>query len=505
MTRLLLPRGYRNAELLHNRLGKEPEELWQRRGQQRALQLFHEMAQRVPAYKDFLKSHNFNPALVKDLQSFQTIPTIDKDNYLRKYPREALCWDGEFKNSSWVISSTSGSTGAPYYFPRQDEQDEQYAITAELYLRSNFQIHNRSTLYINAFAMGVWIGGVFTYEAIRRVAQKGYRLSIITPGINKEEVVKAVQNLGKDFDQIIIGSYPPILKDILDDGVRAGVNWHDYKLGFVLSAEGFSETFRDYLIEVGGLRSPYLDTLNHYGTVDLGTMSHETPVAILLRRLLVENPRLYEAVFGQLTKLPTLTQFMPEMFYFEDQDGKLLCSAVSGLPLVRYDLKDNGGVITLKDMQGKLKQNGVDLEQEICNAGLESTLWNLPFVYVYERSDMSVSFLGFQIYPEPVRKALQQEALRHDLTGKFSMVVEYDEENEQRLMIHLELKAAVKSSPELVKKAQEMVIRALVKDNPIYKMNYETIGQRAAPIMVLWPYEDPTHFRVGGKQKWVKK
>ena len=71
--------------------------------------------------------------------------------------------------------------------------------------------------------MGVWIGGLFTYEAVKTIAERGdYALSIITPGLNKAEVVKAVKHLGKDFDQIIIGSYPPILKDILDDGVQAG-------------------------------------------------------------------------------------------------------------------------------------------------------------------------------------------------------------------------------------------------------------------------------------------
>jgi hypothetical protein len=42
--------------------------------------------------------------------------------------------------------------------------------------------------------MGAWIGGLFTYEAIRRVGENGnYDMSIITPGINKAEVIKAVQ------------------------------------------------------------------------------------------------------------------------------------------------------------------------------------------------------------------------------------------------------------------------------------------------------------------------
>src|SRR5690606_34510215 len=159
------------------------------------------------------------------------VPLINKDNYLRQYPREALCWDGQFSERSWVVSTTSGSTGEPFYFPRTTLQDEYYALTAELYLRENFQIQNKRTLYIDAFAMGAWIGGRLTYEALTRVAAKGYALSVITPGINKTEVINSVKKLGPDFDQVIIGCYPPIMKDIIDLGIEQGLNWKDYNLG----------------------------------------------------------------------------------------------------------------------------------------------------------------------------------------------------------------------------------------------------------------------------------
>src|SRR5579864_6020119 len=287
MSKLLLPRGYRNAEVLHNRLQSEPESLWIKRGQLRAIRLFHEMSRRVPAYKDFLESHHFAPSSVRSIEDFKKIPAIHKDNYLRHYPKAMLCWDGDFGHGQWVISTTSGSTGQPYYFPREESQDWQYALTAELYLRNNFKIQNKSTLYIVAFPMGAWIGGLFTYEALKIVAEHGgYDLSIITPGIQKQEVINAVRQLGNNFDQIIIGAYAPFLKDILDDGIREGIDWASYKLGFVFSAEAFTERFRDYVLEVTNSKDKLRTTLNHYGTVDLGTMSHETPETILIRRQL---------------------------------------------------------------------------------------------------------------------------------------------------------------------------------------------------------------------------
>lgn len=209
MSERQLPRELRSAHKLQQRLKIKPESYWTKRGERMALTLFKEMSQRIPAYKDFLKKNGFDSKKVRTIEDFKQVPLIDKDNYLRQYPREMLCWDGEFSNRQWVISTTSGSTGEPFYFPRTDLQDEYYTLTAELYLRENFQIQNRTTLYIDAFAMGAWIGGVFTYEAIKRVAEKGYKLSIITPGVNKVEVVNAVRKLGDHFDQVLIGCYPP--------------------------------------------------------------------------------------------------------------------------------------------------------------------------------------------------------------------------------------------------------------------------------------------------------
>jgi phenylacetate-CoA ligase len=262
---LSLPEGFNNSDWLANELQHRSEAQWERLGQERALLLFHAMATRVPAYKSFLKKQHINHEHIRNIKDFKTLPTIDKDNYLRVYDRADLCWDGDFKNQQWIVSTTSGSTGKPYYFPRQEAQDRQYAISAEMYLRTNFDIQNKSTLYIVAFPMGAWIGGLFTYEALKIIAdKKQYKLSIITPGIHKREVIEAVKQLGKDFDQVIIGSYAPFLKDILDDGVREGLNWSDYNLGFVFSAEAFSEVFRDYVIKKTGLKDPYRSTLNHY-------------------------------------------------------------------------------------------------------------------------------------------------------------------------------------------------------------------------------------------------
>lgn len=479
---------------------------WRLQGEQSAIALFKKMSKHVPAYKDFLKKNNINPDSIKTISDFSKVPLVDKDNYLRKYPLKDLCWGGEFSEKSWTVCTTSGSTGEPFYFPHGINQDEQYAFLAELYLRANFQIHKKRTLYINGFPMGAWIGGVFTYKAITMLAESGgYSLSIINPGINKAEIIKAIRTLGDKFDQVIIGSYGPFLKDTLDDGTRDGIDWKKYNLGFIFSAEGFSEGFRDFILNIAGKNDNLSATLNHYGTVDLGTMSYETPLSILARRRAIGDSKIYNSLFNDTVRLPTVTQFIPSMFYFEEVDGTLVCSAPSGLPLVRYDLRDIGGVYQYDSMLDKFREYGVNLDKEIDDRNLTNTNWKLPFVYVYERNDFSISFYAFQIYPATIRRAFEDSSVADSITGKFSMSIGYDENQDQQFEIHVELKKDIKDTPELKKVITNLVTKHLLEENSEYRATYGMKGERMLPRIIFWQYEHERFFRPGIKQKWVLK
>src|ERR1700690_4557917 len=99
--------GYKNTDDLLANLHSKPEQYWAKRGERMALKLFHEMATRVPAYKDFLKKHKVDPKKVKTVKDFKRVPFIDKDNYLRVFPLEQLCWDGDLAGTRQVYSSTS--------------------------------------------------------------------------------------------------------------------------------------------------------------------------------------------------------------------------------------------------------------------------------------------------------------------------------------------------------------------------------------------------------------
>lgn len=502
----------RNPKILHepidkieNNLQNQSENYWMKRGEKSVLELFSLMSSRVPAYKDFLAKNHINPTKIKTIEDISSIPSIDKESYLKAYPYEALCWDGKLADTAMTISATSGSTGEPFYFPRTNEQDMQYARVAELYLRNNFDLHKRRTLYINGFAMGIWIGGVFTYKAISLVAETGnYPLSIVNPGVQKDQVLKAVKKLGPYYDQIILGGYPPMVKDVIDLGSEQGIDWSKYKLGFIFSAEGFSEAFRDYILEHTGTHNQYISSLNHYGTVDLGTMAHETPLSIYLRRVTAQKEDMLFELFQNGYSQPTVAQYFPELFYFQEENNHLVCSAWSGIPLLRYDLKDIGGIYHIDQITQLLLKYDIDIRKDIKNAKIEKYCWNLPFVYVHERADFVVKLYGANIYPHTIRKAIMEEQIKSQLTGKFTMTVQYNADHQPQLHIHFELRNGIKVSQELGAYIKDTVIAYLLKENTEYRSNYNESPIRQVPIVTLWEYEDSTYFQPGGKQKWVK-
>ena len=242
----------KETQKIHRLISSKTSNFWVRERNNKALALFHETAVRVPAYKKFLARHKIDPNKIKTWADFQKVPTINKKNYLRYYPYSELFWDGNpAKKSNYT--STTGSTGEPFYFPREARLDWQGSFVHERFLNS-FSDDKTSTLVIVAFGMGVWIGGLITYsgyEIVRNRTDK--KISIITPGLNKNEIFSALKKLSPFFDQTIICGYPPFVKDVVDEAIASGIDLKKFKVKFSFAAESFTEGFRDYLAEHAGL------------------------------------------------------------------------------------------------------------------------------------------------------------------------------------------------------------------------------------------------------------
>lgn len=466
--------------------------------------LFHATALHVEAYGLFLKNNNIKTKNIIHYEDFKQVPAVSKNNYLRVYPWEHLCKKGSLLGFPLVMTSTSGSTGAPFYFPRGVATDMNSALYHQMFMRSTNLKLNKPTLVIDCFAMGVWIGGLITFQAFKYISERGYPMTIITPGINKREIFEAIKNLGPKYGQIIMCGYPPFMKDVVDEAESHGVVWKNYSIKMVFAAESFSENFRDYIIKKVGMKNPYKDTMNIYGSADVGTMAEETPLCILVRRLAITHIGLYSKLFGQTVRLPTLAQYIPTCMSFEAVEGSIYCSADTALPLVRYDIGDTGLVLSFSELEEIFSKEGFDLRYEAKKVGIEDTISELPFVCIYERSDLSSTFYGVLIYPEYIKKGLQIESLEKSITGKFTMYTKNDENENQYLEINIELKQNQNETKALRKEVLAVVQDSLLQHSAEYRKIAEELKERSLPKIVFWNHEDIIHFRIGGKQKWAK-
>jgi phenylacetate-CoA ligase len=470
---------------------------------QELLKLFHFTSEHVPAYRKFLSVHSIDPKEIKTFEDFQKVPPVNKDNYLRKHPLEELCVNGNLKHPI-VFTSTSGSTGEPFYFPREVLLNKQYSAYCKSFF-DNSTNADKSTLVIVGFGMGVWIGGVITYEAFKIISENGQPLSIITPGVNKKEIFDAMRNIAPRFERVILCGYPPFIKDVLDDGKANGVDWKKHDMKLLFAAETFSETFRNYVCRKVGIADPLRDTMNIYGSADLGGMAQETPLSILIRRLALKNKKIYKRLFTEATRLPTLVQYNPAFINFESVDRSIYVSGMNTLPLVRYQIGDNGGVISFNDVEKIFADEGLDLAKETEGAGISDTVSKWPFVYVYERTDLSTKLYGAIIYPEYIKAGLQNPDLEDYVTGKFTMFTKNDKDQNEYLEVNVELQAGVGETKELRDTVIKSISTTLKEQSAEHENNSKSLGEKVEPKIIFWPHEDLTYFKPGIKQKWVKK
>jgi phenylacetate-CoA ligase len=476
---------------------------WAKEREQRALGLFHEAAERVPAYKDFLKKNKINPSRITTFEDFSNIPSISKENYLRRYSLEKLCWDGSL-TKPLVFTATSGSTGEPFYFCRSSELDWQSSVIHELYFKNGLYSQNSSTLILVCFGMGVWIGGLITYQAFELMAKRGYPVSILTPGINKEEIFKALKNLAPNFDNVIIAGYPPFMKDVLDEAPSRGIKLKNLNIRLLFAAEAFTEKFRDYISKKVGISNPYLDTMNIYGSADIGTMAFETPLSILIRRLATQNKKLFEEIFSPISKTPTLAQYNPMFTTFEAKGGRLYITGDNSLPLIKYDIGDHGGTYSFNQLVEKFASHGISLLKEARAAGIDGSLYQLPFVYVYERADFSTTLYGLQIYPETIKEVLLEQPFHDYLTGKITLATRFDENQNQYLEINLELQKGKNVSKIVENQLLAKILNNLREKSSEFRELSRFLKDKVTPRLVFWPHEDTRYFKPGIKQKWVE-
>lgn len=459
-----------------------------------ALQIFRVAAQRVPAYRRFLDTRGVAAAEVLRVEDFARLPVTTKENYHRASALAELCLDGELSGCD-MLAFSSGSTGEPTIWPRFVSDELRTAERFEQVLVDTFGADRHRTLVVVCFALGTWVGGMYTAACCRHVAAKGHPLTVVTPGNHKPEILRVLRALAPSFERIVLCGYPPFLKDLIDEGAREGFEWARHAMGIVLAGEVFSESWRSLVCERLGASDPAHASASLYGTADGGVLANETPLSIGVRRFLAEQPEAARELFGE-ARLPTLCQFDPLHRYFEQEpDGSLLFSAAGSVPLVRYKILDRGGVIPFARMLEFLHNHGFSPDL--------SAARHLPFVYVFGRSTFAVSFYGANIYPENIAPALEQRSFASVLTGKFVLQVVHDAELDASLSVAVELASGTLADPPSSDALAAAIAETLQRLNSEFA-NYVPV-ERRLPRVVLLPHGDAEYFPVGVKHRYTRE
>jgi phenylacetate-CoA ligase len=478
-------------EVLERHLREDPREA--------AVAHFHAVAASVPAYPSFLVERGVDPVLVRTFDDLRRVPVTTKDNYVRRHPLADLCRGGRLSACD-MIAVSSGSTGEPALWPRFVTDEYAVARRFEQVFLDSFQADQKSTLAVVCFALGSWVGGMFTASCCRHLATRGYPVTVITPGSNKEEILRVLGALGPAFDQVVLLGYPPFLKDVIDTGLARGVEWPELHVKLVTAGEVFSEAWRTLVGERIGSTAPCYDSASLYGTADGGVLGNETPLSVAIRRFLAERPEAARSIFGE-ARLPTLVQYDPMSRFFEAEGGALLFSGDGGVPLVRYGILDTGGVIPYEAMLEKMQGFGFDplAALDPRRGGARP----LPFVYVFGRSDFTVSYFGANVFPENVTVGLEQDGVKEWVTGKFVMEVKHDPDEDEHLSVVVEL-AVGQTASEARRLAAEASMEAqLCRLNSEYA-NYVPAAYRT-PRVTLAPAGDPAYFPAGVKHRYARR
>ncbi len=457
------------------------------------------VAREVPAYGAFLKSAGVNVDALRSLADFTRLPVTTKENYHRAYALNLLCRGGRLDACDFVAVS-SGSTGEPSVWPRFVADEIGTAQRFEQVLADAMGAAEKRTLGVICFALGSWVGGMFTTAACRHLAAKGYPITLVTPGNNRAEILRVVRALAPSYEKVVLFGYPPFLKDVIDAGCAESIGWAQWSMHLVTAGEVFSEEWRNLVCQRLGQTQPHLRVASMYGTADGGVLANETPLSVRVRGFLAEHPDAARELFGE-ARLPTLCQYDPCHRYFEVEEGELVFTGDGGAPLVRYKILDRGGLIGFRELMAFMARHGADPAGDIRAEG-DAPVRELPFVYVFGRSNFALSFYGANVYPENVTIALERpEASRH-VTGKFVIQIVRNQDEDPVLHVVVELAPGVAAREALAADLARAIRTEIERVNSEF-LHYAP-PERRTPAVELLPLGHPEYFPTGIKHRYTR-
>lgn len=373
------------------------------------LKTFHRIAAQVPAYRMLLNEAGIAPDEIETMADFARLPVLEKHNTFLRFSIEELCLDSQLGRLASVLTS-SGHSGVFAFGLTQTGAQLGIVEWIDNLLDTLFAVRSQSTLLINCLPMGV------------KVHTEACTLAEVS--VRPDMAIGLIQTFERHFAQIILVGEAAFVKLLLESGERAGIEWPAHRVHVILGEEPLAENARKYLQGILGIDWRRSDggivcSSMGVGEIGLNLFSEVPPLGPLmtLRRVLHEDMRLREAMFGAVDVVPSLFTFDPRRIFVEfDSDGRLLLTTLDPrlrLPLIRYTTGDCGSFVELPEsLAPQLEEAGVTC----------SLLRQIPIVAIHGRGKYATGG-GEKVYPESVKEGIYLDpALARLTTANFRIV-----------------------------------------------------------------------------------
>ncbi len=458
-------------------------------GRWRAWRTFEMAARRVPAYREFLKEQGVAGRLTMAgglARNFAALPEMDKDSYIRRWPVTDRCVDGRLPRRGVVVDESSGSSGLPTSWVRgRDERIATRQLLQVAYSRTA-RTFAKQPFVLNCFSLGAWATGMNVTASLTDVAM------IKSIGPDRDKVISTIAEFGSDFTYVVLG-YPPFLKALFDD---ARLDWNQYDIVAAFGGEGISETMRAHIAKRA--RSVF----GSYGASDLEiNLAIETDFSVALRQEIAVNSALAGAITKQAEYgvLPMIFQFNPYDYLFETNAAGELVVTIARKenisPRIRYNIHDRGHVVRVRDVESVLRKLGL---QHI----IQRQVLDLPLLFHYGRSDLSVDYNGAVVPPDAVRDVICAEPGLIDAVENHRLIAFEDDRGDRQLHIALQLTARATADETLDQaRYRDLVVSELRRRNGDFHNAIRTSPPQSRPTIAFYDFRTGPFQHDGAKLK----
>ncbi len=465
-------------------------EFWEKKGEEKALKVFHQAAEEVLAYKDFLNKHGIkNHNKIKTIEDFKRyVPIQNKRNYLMRYSLEETS-RGKVEDSFGIYIS-SGSTGNNIYMltPHEDVKVFPFGIAAFLDYFWDIFSQQKKTLIINAMSLGLWTGGTMANIVFQSLASNNKNISFVAPGADIEVILKIIKKIGRRYEEIIVTSYPTFVKLMLAEGERKKINWGEFNLRLIISGEKTDYYLFNYLEEKTKRRDRKWTIWENYGGTEMSNPGITTPLSIEIFKLAKNNKSLSSDIFGE-TLPQALFQTNPIASFVEiGEKDNILITKGGKIPIVRYHPQDFGKIISWGEMMAILEKNKVDIKKHLKEKGWTKPNLRWPFIVIGGRTDYAISIFGAKISPQKIQHFFSKDTR----INNFKISDRSEDKRGMGFFIFIELQPSItlKEQEERIMAFQysKKILESLLKNHLDFKSAYSIKKESVIPRVKIFSY-----------------